>query len=94
MSTTGEEFRDDCRRRRGLPPEQVKALTRLDPMKASLALVHTYGVIAAALTAALVWWQPLVVVAAILVIATRQQALFVIAHDAAHYRLFGRRWLT
>ncbi len=44
--------------------------------------------------AALYWWTPWVVVPAILLIATRQQACFVLAHDAAHYRLFRARWLN
>jgi fatty acid desaturase len=32
--------------------------------------------------------------AAIIVIGSRQHALFIIAHDAAHYLLFERRWLN
>lgn len=88
----GEEFRDDVRR--GLPPEAIKRLSALSPLKATLAVLHTVGVIAACVAAALLWWQPLVVVAALIVIASRQQACFVLAHDAAHYRLYRRRWLN
>src|SRR5688500_18806350 len=40
------------------------------------------------------WPNPLVILIAILVIGTRQHALFVIAHDAAHYLLYERRWLN
>ena len=38
-------------------------------------------------------WTPWTVVPAVVIIATQQHALFVLAHDAAHYRLFrNRRW--
>ena len=92
-SRKGEEFRDDLRRR-GLPPEVVKLLTVLSPWKSALAVLRTFGVIGLAVAAALVWWHPAVIVAAVLVIATRQQALFVLAHDAAHYRMFVSRPLN
>ena len=92
-TTTGEEFRDDLRRR-SLPPAVVKRLTRLDPWRASAAVAETFAVIAAAIAAALYWWQPWVVVPAVLLVATRQQALFVLAHDAAHYRMYRSRVLN
>lgn len=88
---TGEEFRDDSRRRRGLPADVVKQLTRLDAGRSALALVETFGVIALAGGLALwfsTWWA---VLPAMVLIATRQQALFVLAHEAAHYRLFAHR---
>lgn len=91
--TTGEEFRDDVRRK-GLPAEALRRLTRLDPLKASLAVADTFAVIAGAATVALVFWHPVVIAGAVVLIATRQQALFVLAHDAAHYRMFERRWLN
>lgn len=90
----GAEFRDDDRRRRGLPPEIVKELTRLNPLKAWLGVLETVGLIAVAVGAALYWWSPWAVVPAMIVIAGRQQACFVLAHDAAHYRLFATRWLN
>src|SRR4051812_15696182 len=90
----GEEFRDDERRRGRLPPELVKALTRLDDGRSALAVAGTLGTLAAAIAAALAWWTPWVVVPALVVIAGKQHAMFVLAHDAAHYRLFERRWLN
>ena len=90
----GEEFRDDPRRRQSLPAHVIKRLTRLDPVKATWPVLQTWGVIAACLTAATVWWTPWVVIPAMLIITTRAQALFVIAHDAAHYRLYETRWLN
>lgn len=93
QSIGGQEFRDDLRRR-SLPADVVKQLTALDPLKATLAVAETVGVVAFAAAAALIWWHPLVVLAAILLIATRQQAFFVLAHDAAHYRIYKTRWLN
>lgn len=90
----GEEFREDTRRASGLPATEIKRLNRLDPVRSTLAVAETWGTIALAITAALVWWHPSVVVPAIIVIASRQHALFVLAHDAAHYRLYENRWLN
>jgi fatty acid desaturase len=36
----------------------------------------------------------LVILISILIVGTRQHALFVIAHDAAHYLLYEQRWLN
>src|SRR5262245_41917079 len=90
----GEEFRDDERRRVGLPPAMVKRLTRIDPGRSAGAVALSLAVVAAAIGAALAWWTPWVVVPAVLVIGIEQHALFVLAHDAAHYRLFEPRWLN
>jgi fatty acid desaturase len=52
-------------------------------------------VLAAAVALGLAYWpNPLVLVPAIIIIGTRQHALFIIAHDAAHYLLYERRWLN
>ena len=89
----GEEFKDDVRK--GLPKEIVARLTRRSPWRATLAVLHDVSVIAAAIAAGLYFWpNPLVLLLSILVIGTRQQALFVIAHDAAHYLLYDNRLLN
>tara|TARA_Y100000588_G_scaffold207424_1_gene221210 strand:+ start:73 stop:1092 length:1020 start_codon:yes stop_codon:yes gene_type:complete len=92
--SNGAEFRDDGRRVRGLPPEEVRRLTRLDPVKATLAVVRTYAVIAGCVGAALIWWTPWMIVPAIVIVATQQHGLFIIAHDAAHYRLYRSQFLN
>jgi hypothetical protein len=56
--------RDDMRRVRALPVAEIKRLSSLDPAKATVALAATWGVIAVAIVAAVVWWHPLVVAAA------------------------------
>jgi fatty acid desaturase len=89
----GEEFKDDFRK--ALPREVVLALTRRSPWKASAAVLHDVAVIAAAIAVALYFWpNPLVILVSVLVVGTRQHALFVIAHDAAHYLLYERRGLN
>jgi len=89
----GEEFKDDYRK--ALPAEIVRRLARRSAWRATLAVLEDVAVIALAVTAGIALWpHPLVVLAAMLVIGSRQHALFIIAHDAAHYLLFERRWLN
>jgi len=89
----GEEFKDDFRR--ALPKEVVRELTRRSAWRATAAVLADVAVLAIAIAAALAFWpNPLVLIAAIIIIGTRQHALFVIAHDAAHYLLYERRWLN
>jgi len=89
----GEEFKDDFRK--ALPKDVVQALTRRSPWKATAAVLHDLAVLAVAVALALqLWPDPLVILVSVLVIGTRQHALFVIAHDAAHYLLYQRRWLN
>ncbi len=90
----GHEFRDDRRGVRPLPPAVVKRLCRLDPGRATLAVAETLAILAAAIAAALIWPHPAIVAVTVIVVASRQHALFVLAHDAAHYRLYPARWLN
>jgi len=90
---TGEEFKDDYRR--ALPKELIRELTRRSAWRATAAVLSDFAVLAAAIALALAYWpNPLVLVPAVIIIGTRQHALFVIAHDAAHYLLYERRWLN
>jgi len=89
----GEEFKDDFRK--ALPREVVQQLTRRSAWRATAAVVHDFAVIAAAIAFALYFWpHPLAIVFSVILIGTRQHALFVLAHDAAHYLLYERRWLN
>jgi len=90
---SGEEFKDDFRR--ALPKEVLRELTRRSAWRATAAVLADVAVLAIAIAAALAFWpNPFVLIAAIIIIGTRQHALFVIAHDAAHYLLYERRWLN
>ena len=94
MTTNGESFLDDKRLRRGLPGAMVKELSVQDDAKAWAGMAQHYGAIAVLLAVAVWAWHPLVILPAMFLIATRQQACFVLAHDAAHYRLFKDRTLN
>lgn len=89
----GEEFKDDFRK--ALPKELVQRLTRRSAWRATWPVLADFAVIALAAAVALAYWpNPIVILAAIIVIGTRQHALFVIAHDAAHYLLYENRRLN
>jgi fatty acid desaturase len=89
----GEEFKDDFRK--ALPRELVQELTRRSGWRATAAVVHDLGILALAISIGLYFWpNPLVLLICILIIGTRQHALFVIAHDAAHYLLYENRRLN
>ena len=64
----GEEFRDDERRRVGLPPDVVKRLPRIDPLRAWLGVLETVGLIGLSIAVALYWWTPWAVIPAMIVI--------------------------
>lgn len=91
-TTDGEEFR--VMARRGLPPQEVKRLTRLSPLLGAWSLIHVLLMIGAAVAAAVIWWHPVTIVLAIVVISAGQHALAVLSHEAGHYRMFGTRWLN
>jgi fatty acid desaturase len=89
----GEEFKDDYRR--ALPKALVLDLTRRSVLRATVALAEDVLVLVLAIGAGLYWWpNPLVLALAVIIIGTRQHALFIITHDAAHYLLYEQRWLN
>jgi fatty acid desaturase len=92
-SASGEEFRTDLRKAsaRVLPPELVSELTRLHPWRGYVGVAQTLAILIVTLSIAASVWTPWVVIAAVFIIATQQHALFVLAHDAAHYRLAPQR---
>lgn len=95
----GEEFREDHRApgsrnaqaRRLLAPEELAPLTRLSGARSLLAILHTFGLIAAALALAIATWPSAWLLLSIVVIGVAQHGLFILAHEAAHYRLFAHR---
>ena len=89
---SGEEFKDDFRK--ALAPETVQRLARLSPWRSAWAVAQEILLLAGLIAVALACWTPWVVVPCVILIGTRQHALFVLAHDAAHYRLFEPRWLN
>ena len=92
FSRSGEEFRDDVRKR--LPAEVLAPLTELSAVRSTLAVTQTFASIAVVLALAVAFWSIPAAIVAIVLIAPLQHALFIIAHDAAHYRLYRTRWLN
>src|SRR4051812_1697213 len=89
----GEEFKDDFRQ--SLPKDLIQRLTRRSAWRATAAVLEDFAVIALAGGGGLAFLpNPVWVVFAVLVIGTRQHALFVIAHEAAHYLLYQNRKLN
>jgi fatty acid desaturase len=100
----GEEFRTDLRplatsaagsgnasARRILSAAELAPLTELSHLRSLAAVAQTVGVIALAIAFGVwVWPSPWVVVS-IVVIGVQQHALFILAHEAAHYRLLRGR---
>jgi fatty acid desaturase len=103
----GEEFRTDLRplatsaagsgnasARRILSAAELAPLTELSHLRSLAAVAQTVGVIALAIAFGVwVWPSPWVVVS-IVVIGVQQHALFILAHEAAHYRLLRGRALN
>lgn len=88
----GEEFKDDFRK--ALPRELVQRLSQISAWRSAWSVLQEFLVIGALVAAALYWWTPWVVIPCVILIGTRQHALFVLAHEAAHYRLFEGRGLN
>jgi fatty acid desaturase len=98
----GEEFRVDGRQvRRLLDGAQLAPFTRLDDRRGLVAPAWTFGLIVLLAAAGTIAWQAGVwwaVLLCLLLLGTQQHALFVLVHEAAHYRLFSSRprrgWLA
>lgn len=98
----GEEFREDLRApgahqaqaRRLLTPAELEPLTRLSAGRSLLAIAQTLGLAAAGVALALATWPSAWVLAGVLVIGIAQHGLFILAHEATHYRLFAQRALN
>jgi len=103
----GEEFRDDTRApgsgnaaaRRALSAAELAPLTALHDGRSLAAVAVTFGVIAAAVGFGVgvgisagnsVGFSPWLLLP-VVVIGIQQHALFILAHEAAHYRLHSRR---
>lgn len=100
----GEEFRNDLRplhaavgsrnaeARRILSAQELAPLTRLSTARSLLAIGQTLAVIGAAIALAVLNWpNPWIAALSVLVIGIAQHGLFILAHEAAHYRLFAHR---
>ena len=89
----GEQFREDLRATRGrvFSAEQLRELTTLSSVRSAASVAQTVIITLVVLGVALTWPSVWVLVLAVFIIATQQHAMFVLAHEAAHYRLFPDR---
>lgn len=70
-----------------LPAADVRALSRLEPWRALLAIGTEWVAIVVAIAVCAVAFHPVLYLAAVIFIGARQHALTVLGHDASHYRL-------
>ena len=110
LPACGEEFRDDLRplaptaapragmgnaaARRALSPAELAPLTELNDGRSSAAVALTVGVIVLAIAFGVAVWPSPWLALSVLVIGVQQHALFILAHESAHYRLFRSRRLN
>jgi fatty acid desaturase len=105
-SARGEEFRDDHRApgsgnaaaRRVLTAAELAPLTTLHDGQSMAAMALTLVTIAVAVGSGIAWglaWglTPFLILP-VLVVGVQQHALFILAHEAAHYRLHSNRRLN
>ena len=95
----GEEFRDDLRApgarnaqaRKALSTQELQPFTQLDDVRSLLALAQTgvLLVVAGALIVGL--WGSAWILAGIALMGIAQHSLFILSHEAAHYRLLSHR---
>lgn len=88
----GEEFRLIARQ--GLSKEEIRELSKVEALPSTLAVLKTWTLIAAALAAGILSSSPWIIAAAILCVGAGQHGLAVLAHEAAHYRLYKSRRLN
>ncbi|MGO9464931.1 MAG: fatty acid desaturase family protein [Isosphaeraceae bacterium] len=72
-------------------PKTLKTLSVLTPWRSVLQIALEWAGVAAAIALCEVRWNPLLYIAAVIWIGARQNALAVLMHDAAHYRLLPNR---
>lgn len=74
--------------------DDVRALSQVSDHRAVAAILREWVLVGLGVGAALGTGHPIVWLIAGAFIATRQHAMLVLMHDAAHHRLFRSRWLN
>src|SRR5689334_19164084 len=77
--------------RRALTPADLKRLSALSAPRAAASVLTTWALVVGILVVAVRYPHPAVWVAAAIALAAQQHALAILAHDAAHHRLFEHR---
>jgi fatty acid desaturase len=74
--------------------DEIARLTELSNLRGAVAVLGTWGVIAATLWLLARFPHPAMFVLAVVVLGGRQLALAILMHEAAHRTLFQSRWLN
>ncbi|MFM9880995.1 MAG: fatty acid desaturase family protein [Burkholderiaceae bacterium] len=80
--------------RRLLSAQELAPLTQLSITRSLLAIAQTIGLIAAAAALAIATWPSPWMILSVIAIGIAQHGLFILAHEAAHYRLLPNRSLN
>lgn len=80
--------------RRFVSPEELRRLTRLEPARLAWKTLATWAWILAALALAAKSGSLLVGIAAFVVVSAQQHALFLLAHEGAHFTVARRKWVN
>jgi fatty acid desaturase len=94
-----QKFEDDLRTENGvtfhhLPPEKLKELSRIDNFRGLQAICKTVLALVSIIATCCYLWHPLIIALGLVFIGSRQHAIFVLVHEAAHFRLFTSRALN
>src|SRR3954471_7672819 len=71
--------------RRALTPEELSALTQLNDWRSLASLLLTLTIIGLAVAFGLAMWPSPWIALSVFVIGVQQHALFILAHESAHY---------
>ena len=77
-----------------IAPAKIKELSRINNRAALLSLVETLTALTFSILLCLYLDHPVVTVIILVFIGTRQHAVFVLVHEATHFRLFSNRILN
>ena len=95
----GEDFREDLRTpgsgnteaRRILSAEEISPLTQLHDWKSGLSIIQTLTLISMAAYFIVSYWGSVWIVGGLVLMAIAQHSLFILSHEATHYRLLSNR---
>jgi fatty acid desaturase len=77
-----------------IDPDVVRKLSKLSPFRAILRIIIEWAIIFATITISHRLANPFVYIAAVIIIGSRQHALLLLMHEATHWRMFNRKWLS
>ena len=90
-TTTPRAGTGNAAARRVLSQAELAPLTELNNWRSLLAVASTSGVIALAIVFGVMVWPSPWLILSVLVVGVQQHALFILAHESAHYRLLRSR---